>query len=151
MADPFSILTGTIGLVEVAVKVVKFIDETKKGVDSVDGDLRDLATEIKDLELTSNVIHNAFKKDMQDGNITQDDPAAESWSAVSSTLMDCKIVLARMAAALVRVMGESGSSRRDRFKRHFRRLAQDEEMSDLRQRLDKGHQRLQLLLSTLNM
>jgi len=103
------------------------------------------------LERTSNVIQNAFKKDMKDGNTTQDDPAAESWSAVSSTLMDCKIALARMTAALVRVTGESGSSRHDRFKRHFRRLAQDEEMSDLRQRLNKGHQRLQFLLSTLNM
>src|SRR4051812_44895423 len=127
MADPFSILTGAVGLVEVAVKIVKFIDETKKGVDSVDEDLRDLATEIKDLERTGNLIQNAFKKDMKDGNTTQDDPAAESWLAVSSTLMDCKIALARMTAALVRVVGnESGSSRRDRFKRHRRRLAQDE-------------------------
>lgn len=151
MADPFSILTGTVGLVEAAAKVVKFINDTKKGVDSVDEDLRDLATEIKDLERTSHVIHHAFEKDMNNGNTMQDDPAAESWSAVSSTLMDCKIVLARMAAALERVMGESGSSKRDRFKRHFRKLAQDEEMSDLRPRLDKGHQRLQLLLSTLNM
>ena len=151
MADPFSIIAGAIGVVDVAVKVVKFIDETKKGADSVDRDLRDLATEIESLKHTGKIIYNAFEKDMKEGKTTQDSPTAGTWSAASRALTDCNAALTAMDLALVRVMGENGSSRLDRLKRHFRRLAQDEEFVNLRRRLDKGHHSLQTLLLTLNM
>ena len=62
MADPFSIIAGTIGVVDVAVRLIRFIDKTKKGADSVDGDLQDLVTEIENLKYTSEVIHDAFEK-----------------------------------------------------------------------------------------
>ena len=151
MADPLSILTGTIALVESAVKLEKFIDETKKGIDNVDKELLELKKEIEDLESISNLIHNAFKNDLKDVNTTQDDPAAKSWSAVSSTLEDCNNVLASMAAVFVKVMGKSGSLRRDRVRRYFRKLSSDPEMSDLRHRLGKGHDKLHLLFNALNM
>lgn len=151
MADPFSIIAGTVGVVDVAVRVVRFIDKTKKGADSVDGDLQNLVAEIQSLKHTSEVIHNAFEKDMEEGKTTQDSPAAGTWLAASNALTDCNSALTGMDRALIRMMGESGSSKFDRVKRHFRRLAQDPEFGHLRQRLDKGHHRLQTLLLTLNM
>jgi hypothetical protein len=151
MADPFSIIAGTIGVVDVAVRLIRFIDKTKKGADSVDGDLQDLVTEIENLKYTSEVIHDAFEKDMKEGNTTKDNPTAGTWLAASNALADCNVALSGMDNALVKMMGENGSSRFDRLRRHFRRLAQDEEFGHLRQRLDKGHHRLQTLLLTLNM
>ena len=151
MADPFSIIAGTVGVVDVAVRVVKFLDKTKKGADSVDGDLRNLVAEIESLKHTSEVIHNAFEKDMEDGNTTQDSPAAGTWLAASNALTDCNAALTGMDRVLVKMMGESGSSKLDRVKRHFRRLAQDPEFGHLHQKLDKGHHKLQTLLLALNM
>lgn len=151
MADPFSIIAGTIGVVDVAVRLIRFIDKTKKGADNVDGDLQDLVTEIESLKNTSEVIHDAFEKDMVEGNTTKDNPAAGTWLAASNALADCNVALTGMDSALVKMVGENGSSKFDRVKRHFRRLAQDEEFGHLRHRLDKGHHRLQTLLLTLNM
>ena len=151
MADPFSIIAGTIGVVDVAVRLIRFIDKTKKGADSVDGDLQDLVTEIENLKYTSEVIHDAFERDMKQGNTTKDNSTAGTWLAASNALADCNVALSGMDNALVKMMGENGSTRFDRLRRHFRRLAQDEEFGHLRQRLDKGHHRLQTLLLTLNM
>jgi hypothetical protein len=150
MADPFSIIAGTIGVVDVAVRLIRFIDKTKKGADNVDGDLQNLVTEIESLKHTSEVIHNAFEEDMKDGNTKQDSPAAGTWLAASTALKECNAALTGMDRALVRMMGENGSSKIDRVRRHFRRL-EDPEFEHLRQRLDKGHHRLQTLLLTLNM
>jgi hypothetical protein len=151
MADPFSIIAGAVGVVDVAVKVVKFIEKTKKGADSVDGDLQDLVTEIESLKHTSQVIQDAFEKDMKDGKTTQDNPAAGTWLAASNALADCNAALVGMDGALTKMKGEKGSSTLDRLKRHFRKLAHDEEFGLLRQRLDKGHHRLQTSLLTLGM
>lgn len=151
MADPFSIVAGAVGVVDVAVRLVRYIDKTKKGADSVDGDLQNLLAEIQSLKGTSEVIHHVFEKDMEEGNTTQDSPTAGTWSAASKALEDCNAALTGMHRALVRMIGDDGSSRIDRVKRHRRRLAQDEEFGHLRQMLDSGHHRLQTLLLTLKM
>jgi hypothetical protein len=151
MADPFSIIAGAIGVADVAVKVVGFIKETKKGTGSVDGDLQGLVTEIESLKQTSQVIKDAFKKDMEEGKTTQDNPVAGTWSLASTALADCNTALVGMGDALTKMKGENGSSTLDRLMRHRRRLAHDEEFGLLRQSLDKGHHRLQTSLLALGM
>lgn len=96
MADPFSIVAGAVGVVDVAVRLVRYIDKTKKGADSVDGDLQNLLAEIQSLKGTSEVIHHVFEKDMEEGNTTQDSPTAGTWSAASKALEDCNAALTGM-------------------------------------------------------
>lgn len=151
MADPFSIIAGTVGVVDVAVKVVKFINKTKKGADTVDGDLQELVAEIESLRNTSAVVRDAFEKDLKDGNTKRDGPTARTWSAVSTALIDCNAALTDMDVTLARMKGDDGSSTFDRLKRHRRKLAQDEEFMQLYRKLDKGHHRLQTALLALGM
>ena len=124
-------IEGTIGVVDVAVRLIRFIDEIKKGADTVDGDLQDLVAEIENLKYTSEVIHDAFAKDMKEGSTPKDNSAAGTWFAASNSLEDCNAALTGMDSAPVKMMGENGSSKFDRLKRYFRRLAQDEDFGHL--------------------
>jgi len=65
MADPFSIIAGSASLVDLAIKVVKFINETKKGTDTIDEDLRQLVADIRELSHVSELIGTAFEADLQ--------------------------------------------------------------------------------------
>lgn len=151
MADPFSILASTAGLVDISVKFVRFIKKTADGTGTIDEDLRQLTVEVEKLEHVSLLIRNAFEEDMNEVGRTYKNPAADIWSSVSSALKDCEAALAQLHSVLGQVMGEEGSSKFDRLRRHFRKLAKDEEFVELRRRLDRGHQVLQMSLAALNM
>lgn len=151
IADPLSIVTSTVGLVDISIRVIKFINTTKKGIDTIDEDLRQLVTEVERLKYASELIQKAFEDDMKEGGTVPKGSTDNIWSAASFALIDCRAALKRLNSLLEQIKGEDGSSTFDRLRRHFTKLSKDEDFSQLRQRLDRGYQVLQLSLAALNM
>lgn len=144
MADPFSIAASAAGVVDISVKVLRFTD-------TIDRDLAQFVNEIERLSGTVALIQKAFEREMKDDYHAPESSTATIWSVASSALVDCKAAIVQLNTILVQIKGEDGSSTFDRLKRHFRKLSNDEEFAKLRQRLDKGHQVLQISLTALNM
>lgn len=151
MADPYSIITGTVGLVDVCIKLVKFIHKTRRGIHAIDEELRQLVTDIESLQHAGELIRKAFEKDMANAGTGKKTDTDGIWSGVSCALKDSEAALIQLDSLLEQAKGEEGSSTLDRLKRHFKKLSKDGDFEQLRQRLDQGRQTLQMFLTALSM
>ena len=91
--DPFSIIVGTVGLIDVSVKVARFLRAFEKGVADARGDLDELQREIGFIEVLSRNIETRFKKEFQensDGRSIDQRETKELWAAVGRLIIDCK-------------------------------------------------------------
>ena len=149
MAD----LAATIvSFVDISIRLVKFINETKKGADAVDDDLLQLGREVQSVATSSAAIQNVFQKDfVESGKAKENDTTANIWLRVSSILKDSQFILIKMESKLKEIKGEDGSSTYDRVRRHFRKLSKEGDFEALRKGLDKNDQLLQMSLTTLSM
>ncbi|KXT08320.1 hypothetical protein AC579_1796 [Pseudocercospora musae] len=148
MAD----LAATIvSFVDISIRLVKFIHETKKGADAVDDDLLQLGREVQRVADHSEDIRTVFQKDfVENGKAKENDTTANIWQRVSSILKDSQYILIKMESKLKEIKGEDGSSTYDRVRRHFRKLSKESDFLNLRQGLDKNDQLLQMSLTTLS-
>lgn len=154
MAEPFSVGAAAASVVDLAIKVVRFINETRKGAETIDEDLRQLVAEVEKLRNVSELIRKAFEEDTKASHSRakkDSDTTNSIWLAASSALVDCKAILIQLNAVLDQVRGEGGSTTFERVRRHFRKLSRDDDISQFQQRLDTGHQVLQMSLIALNM
>ena len=154
MADPFSVAVGVASVVDLTIKVVRFINDTRKGTEAIDQDLESLVTDVKELQNICQLISNAFEDDMRAAGKTSakaNDTTASIWGATASALEGCRVALSRLHNMLGQVKGADGTSAWDKLRRHFRKMSKEEEFITIRQRIGSHQQVLEISLLTLNM
>ena len=154
MADPFSIVASTVSIVDVCVRLGAFLIEVKKGSDTVDSELDKLIAELNSLNAVSNLIRENFEKDIPDAD---DAPrkdrtaAADLWRATGDALRESQSTLNDLDSLIKKILGENGSSTTDKVRRYFRKLSKADDLHQVRQRLNNGHNLLQIVLTAINM
>ncbi|KAL9127016.1 MAG: hypothetical protein Q9217_004031 [Psora testacea] len=157
MADPFSIIVGTAGILDISFRLCRYLKNTQAAIASVEGDLTTLLHEIEALIQVNESIQHAFATD---SHITHPQNAAVNaqmevdtvWQHISTSLTDTRHILSRLEELLVtEVIGKEGLkvvSRWDGFKKQLRKQSKDEEYQQLRRRVNNQQGTLQVLLGT---
>ncbi|USW58367.1 Putative tetratricopeptide-like helical domain superfamily [Septoria linicola] len=154
MADPLSIATSALAIAELTFKVVSFIHDTKKGADSIDGDLEQLAADIEKLNNVTQLISRTFEEEdkKQNGKHSKAGSAtADIRRLVESTLTDCVSALKELDDARLEIRGADGKSMVDKLRRHFKNRSKESSLIRLQQRIAKGHEVVQLMVTMLTM
>lgn len=157
MADPFSIIASTIGIADVCVRLVNLLVSVKQGSKTIDDDLDKLIKEINSTSSTSETIHESFKRDIAAHSEPPDsgeEAIASLWHATGTTLESCRTTLEDLNTLLTDVIGDGGpktSSMLDNLRKYFRKQSREDELLQLRQRLNKAHDVLQILLTAISM
>lgn len=153
MADPFSIIAGTVGLVDVCIKFAGFLKQAKDGFQKVDQDLDELSKEITGLRSASNLIRRCFevnhlgKRDPGDQQIIDN-----HWRATRVTLDGCQGILEKLSTLIIEVLGK-GNPKYAKFKslrKFLKQQSKDSEFIELRQRLHAHQVALQTSLAVIN-
>lgn len=157
MADPFSIIASTVGIADVCVRLVNFLVSVKQGSKTIDDDLNKLIEEIKSTSSMSKIIHDGFKRDIAAHSEPPDsgeEAIASLWRATGTTLESCRTTLDDLNTLLIDVIGDGGSKTPpmlNNLRKYFRKQSKEDKLLQLRQRLNKAYDVLQILLTAINM
>ena len=154
MADPFSIIAGTVGLADVCIRFTKFLKQAKDGFQKLDKDLEDLSKEITALRTVSDLIKHSFETDLAQNTSSSDNQfIIDLWQATRITLAGCQDIVERLDALMTTVLA-SGSQKHvklNQIRKYLRQQSKDDEFVALRQKLNAHHIALQTGLAAVNM
>ena len=158
MADPFSILTGTVGLLDVCWRTVKYFRDVQVAAGKVEEEIATLSREIEALISVNSAIHDIFSAQLQRPQTppsTVDPTYHENlWRNTAGLLRDCRAIIEKLECLVKDIIGKEGprvAGKLDGFKKQLRRQSKDDDFAHLRQQLANSQGGLQLLLTALNM
>ncbi len=157
MADPFSILAGTVGLLDVCFRIGNFLYDAKKGANRVDQSIEALSQQIEAIQSVTRSIKSVFDNDLAHtpDTLPRNSNGIQSlWAEVAQNVTSCQATLAELFALLKLVVGKEHPtvlSKLDGLRRYLRKQAKEDEFGALKHRLSDYHHALQTLLTSVNM
>ena len=158
MADPFSILAGTVGLIDVCTRLAIYLRDFEKASENVD---EAIGTLIEDLDMVGSVtqhIKEAYEDymDRKDGDekLSQNH-AYQLWTTVKRVLQGCQNTLDKLWALVEGIKGKekekSLSPRLRGFMKQLRKQSRQEEYDQHRRDLTNSLSALQVTLSLIGL
>lgn len=157
MSDPFSIVAGTVGLLDVCIRIGKYLYDAKIGADRVDEGIQALSHQIEAIQSVTKSIQGVFKDDLAHATdtVAQNPNGIQSlWEEIGKNVTSCHATLAKLFTLIKLVVGKENPkvlSKLDGLRRYLRKQAKEEEFAALRQQLSDYHHALQTLLTSVNM
>jgi hypothetical protein len=157
MADPFSILVGTVGLLDVCFRVGKYLHDVKEGADKVDEEIEVLSHQIEAIKSVNESIKSVFEDDLVHATETvpkRVDGIQSLWEEIGEKVKSCHDTLVKLFALIKLIVGKESPkilSKLDGLRKYLRKQSKEEEFCTLRQQLRDYHHSLQTLLTSVNM
>ena len=158
MADPFSIFSGTVGVIDVTSRFVQYMVTTGAAAGHVNEDLRTL---LQEFETLSSVAKSIQDLQLPAASEFEPDPLKNLRCSTGKILIDCRQTLERLEKLVYDVLGEHNPTkplseqhrfvkRLNNFRVQLRKQKRDGKFSRLRERLVTCQSALQLSLQSIN-
>lgn len=156
MADPFSVIAGTAGLLDVCFRIFTYLKETQVGAARIEDDIAALMREIEGLIAVNQSIKTVFETELKPGPepFAADARVEGLWRNIGNNLQDCQTLVQRLEALVRGIIGKGGPKvvgKIDGFKKQMRKQSKNEDFHQVRLQLANHQSALQLLLSALNL
>ncbi|MCJ1268890.1 hypothetical protein MMC22_008778 [Lobaria immixta] len=157
MADPFSVIAGTAGLLDVCFRIFKYLKKTQAGAAKIEDDITALLREIEALIAVNLSIKTVFVTELKPGPepFAADSARVEVlWRNIGNNLQDCQALVEQLEALVREIIGKDGPKvvgKYDGFKKQMRKQSKNEDFHQVRLQLANHQSALQLLLSALNL
>ncbi len=157
MADPFSIVVGTVSLLDVCLRVGKYIYDIKVGADEVNDEIEALSRQVEAIISVIQSIKSIFEDDLARATETiskKQDGIQSLWEEVGKNVQSCQATLVKLFALLKLIVGKESRkvlSKLDGLRKFLRKQSKEAEFGMLRQQLRDYHQSLQTLLTSVDM
>ncbi|TVY47669.1 hypothetical protein LOCC1_G002894 [Lachnellula occidentalis] len=157
MADPFSTLAATIGLLDVCVKVVTYLVDIKESAKSIEHDINVMKEEIDSLIHVNDLIKSLEENIQEAGLILQSAAPFELerlWQSIKDNTESCAKVVGRLEKQVRDIVGKheqaKPTSKMDGIMKTVRKQSKDPGLAKIHQSLSMYHQELQLSLTGLD-
>jgi flagellar capping protein FliD len=153
--DPFSILVGTAGLLDVSFRVISYLKQVEDSAGKIEGEITALSQEINNLITVNDAVDALWRAnhDATPGLPFEEAANTEDlWKKLASLLRECRDTVERLEDLLKDVVGKDGSrvsGKIDGIKKTLRRQSKDKDYTDVRHRLSSYQAGLQMLLSAI--
>lgn len=158
MADPFSIIASTVGLLDVCWRVGSYLSDVKAAAHNIESDLEGLQNEIDALRESNSVIEELQKKTTEAGLVSQLDQVPELrriWKNIEENTRGCVAVVLKIEGEVKSIIGKSQQAkpkdRIDGIRKTIKRQSTDPQLARLHQSLSKYRQSSQMCLTALEM
>ena len=158
--DPFSIVVGSVGFLDVCVRVISVIRDVYNGADRVEEAIAALKAEIDALLSVHHSLNNFWDANCKAAHAPLEAKSHQArvdglWKEVATNLRDCEATIVNLEGLLNRIIGKDGKTQGagkiDRIRKHLRKRSRDSDFLRLRQRLANVQGSLQMLLTALNL
>lgn len=154
--DPFSILAGTTGLLDVSFRAIQYLKRLEESAGKVEEEISALSQEIHTLIIVNESIEALWEAnhDCTPGSPFEETTEAENlWRQLASLLQKCRDTAQMMEVLLKEVIGKHGpkvTGKLDGIKKQLRKESKEKEYVDVRHHLSSYQAGLQMLLSALS-
>jgi hypothetical protein len=154
--DPFSILAGTAGLLDVSFRVIQYLKRIEESAGKVEEDITVLFQEINTLITVNESIEALWvaNHDAAPGSLFQETADVEDlWKKLASLLQECQETAQKLQVLLKEVIGKNGpkvSGKWDGIKKQLKKDSKERDYMDVRHRLSGYQAGIQMLLSALS-
>lgn len=157
MAEPFSILAGTAGIIDLCVRLTNYFRDVNTAADRIEQDLFALLEEIIALQAVNESIRITWLD--RHKTIGLKAPANElfletQWQDLGYALSGCRKSMQRLGALIEEVMGKDGpnvTGKLDGIMKVLRKQSKDKTILEVRQQVMSHRDNLQVLLLALNL
>ena len=156
MADPFSIITGTMGLIDVCWRFGTYLKDVQAAAIKVEEEIEALQNEIRALitvnESLKDVCAAEFKAS-KNVSATELSHVGNLWRNTAGNLRDCRATVEKLAVLVKEIIGKDSNKtgKFQDFRKQLRKQSRDPEYNQLRHLLVLNQGGLQLMLSALNL
>lgn len=157
MAEPLSAVAGVAGLLDLCIRVGKYLYDVKVGADRVDEEIEALSRQLEQIQAVAQSIQNIFGDDFEHatGTISKNrDGIQDLWEQIGKTVNSCRATLMQLFELIELIVGKESPnllSKLDGLRRFLRKQSREEEFGTLKQQLSDYHHSLQTLLTSVNM
>ena len=157
MADPFSALASTVGLLDVCFRVGNYLYDVKVGADKVDEEIEALSHQVEAIKSVTQSIKRVFEDDLARATdtVSKDQDGIQSlWEEIGKNVQSCQATLVKLFALIKLIVGNESPkilSKLDGLRKFLRKQSKEEEFGKLRRQLNDYHHSLQTLLTSVNM
>lgn len=155
--DPLSVIAGTTGIIDVCVRLTKYLRDVNAAAGKIEQDLIHLRNEFTSLQAVNQAIYDTWIDHHKglDPNTSADQPLIQKqWQDLDHALSGCNGTMLRLGALIEEVVGKDGlsvSSKLDGIKKVLRKQSKDKEVYEIRQQVMSHRDNLQVLLQALNL
>lgn len=157
MADPFSILAGTAGVIDICVRLTNYFRDVSVAAGRIEQDLFALLEEFIALQAVNESIRITWLD--RHKTVGPKAPANEpllktQWQDLDYALRGCNNSMLRLSALIEEVVGKDGhnvTGKLDGIKKVLRKQSKDKAIFEVRQQVMSHRDNLQVLLLTLNL
>lgn len=153
--DPFSIIVGTVGLIDICTRFGAYLRDVHAGAAQIEDEISALSRELKSLKSVNETIKASYEEVQisysHDAAVPQQ--AAKLWHNINSSLQDCRQLVEDLEQLVKYIIGkeksDSGSrlvSKFESFRKQLRKQSRDGDFDKLYSRLNTFHNTLQLML-----
>lgn len=158
MADPFSIITSTVGLLDVCYRVGSYLGDVKNAARTIEKDLDGLREEIAALHSINTLIQELEEKTEKAGLVSSLDQEPELrriWNNIGENARGCKEVIESLEDEVKRIMGKNEQAKPtgkiDGIRKTMKMQSADSRLARFHHSLSKYHQSSQMSLTALDM
>ena len=155
--DPFSIVVGSIGVIDVCARLFKYLREFEKAIAEIDQDVKDLLHHVETVALVVSSIKDTFGSQLgvvRKQASTTNDPVHNLWHRTSTILRDCRCKMQKLEVLVLAIKGKErlkGPKKLDGFRKQLRRQAKEEDYRAIRVDLDCYLHTLQTMLQIIDL
>ncbi|KAF1849642.1 tetratricopeptide repeat domain-containing protein [Cucurbitaria berberidis CBS 394.84] len=151
MAEPVSIIAAGVGIADVAFRVISYLKDVQKAVESIEDDISGLINEVEGLKQVHGHLEQEFLK-----NITNDALGKEEkmlWFNTGQALQNGQKLVQKLEVSVRQIYGDSRSitGKRDGLMKQHRKRAKGGVISGFRDQIGTYHGALQIWLSCIDM
>ena len=156
MADPLSIVAGTVGIIDVCVRLVSYLRNVNAATGKIEQDLFDLIEEFVALEAVNRSIRDTWLNHHKTADQEGPDELSlkTQWQYLDSALRSCKKSILKFGYLIEEIIGRDGhpvTSKLDGIKKVLRKQSKGKEIVEIRQQIMSHRDNLQVLLLALNL
>jgi predicted AAA+ superfamily ATPase len=150
--DPFSILAGTAGLLDVSFRVIGYLKQVEEAAGKVEEEIAALSQEINALITVNDSIEALWRSNHDPAPVSPLEEGADVkdlWGKLASLLQECRDTVQKLEALLKEVVGKNGpkvTGKLDGIKKQLRKQSKDQDYMEVRHRLSNYQAGLQMLL-----
>ena len=157
MADPFSIITATAGLMDVCWRFGSYLHELQAGAAKFDDAIERLNQDIEALKGVNETIRTSYQElpSYLNSEVESSKHVGRLWRNVSSNLKTCRLIVEELE---VLTAGIVGKPRKDEskfmkklgsFQKELRRQSREDDFDKLQTRLNNCYNSIQLMFDLI--
>ena len=159
MAEPFSIITATAGVIDVCWRFASYLHRVQKGAAQIEDDIKTLSRDIEALRLVNETVRDSyenFSSHLESG-MESSKQLERLWRVVSTNLGNCQVELEKLESLVKAVVGKETPENESKimrkvggFRKQLRKQSRESDFNKMQGRLTTYSNMIQLMQEHIN-